>query len=111
MTTTIVFDDAAGFLTKQSFDAVYGSLGKQKGVNEIELHSALAERGFAKNRLSEYKGRIEFQKELERYNREILDNEFSSGNKKIDISSLNTGMYFLLLTTDKGNVTKKVIIE
>lgn len=36
---------------------------------------------------------------------------YTSVTQKIDISSLNSGVYFVKLTTDKGDITKKLIIQ
>ena len=40
----------------------------------------------------------------------VLSNKFED-NSKINVSSMNTGVYFLSINTDKGNVTKKIVIQ
>ncbi|PCI11821.1 MAG: hypothetical protein COB73_01145 [Flavobacteriaceae bacterium] len=41
----------------------------------------------------------------------ILSNKFINSNNKLDVSLLNSGMYFLTINTDRGVITKKIIIE
>ncbi len=41
----------------------------------------------------------------------ILSDTFEPRANKLNVSSLNTGMYFLTINTDKGVVTKKIIIK
>ena len=41
----------------------------------------------------------------------VIDNVIGSDNTNIDISDLKSGIYFIHLDTQKGSVTRKVIVK